>query len=207
MKPTALLKNKQILFVTATNTDVGKSYACEHFLKKYAKKGFKVGYFKPIETGVTNRPLDGTCLLTLTQQLNPNFTVTIFDVVPYQFELPAAPFVAKKKSKIDIDVIVQKMHYLLEFCDILIIEGAGGLLVPIEKAYFMIDLIKTLHAKAILIVPSHLGSINDTLLSMEALNNRNIEFDWYINLYKDKETFSTITLPFYEAYFGEVKYI
>lgn len=207
MKTTALLKNKQILFITATNTDVGKSYACEQFLKKYAKKGFKVGYFKPIETGVNPTPLDGTRLLKLTQELNPDFMATLFDVVPYQFELAAAPFVAKKDCKIDIDVIVQKMHYLLDFCDILIIEGAGGLMVPIEKEYFMIDLIKTLNAKAILIAPSHLGSINDTLLSMEALNNRNIEFDWYINLYKDKETFADITLPFYEAYFGEVKYI
>jgi dethiobiotin synthetase len=207
MKPTALLKNKQILFITATNTDVGKSYACEHFLKKYSKEGLKVGYFKPIETGVNPTPLDGTRLLKLTQELNPDFMVTLFDVVPYQFELPAAPYVAKKKNNIDINVIVQKMHYLLDFCDILIIEGAGGLMVPIEKEYFMIDLIKTLNAKAILIAPSHLGSINDTLLSMEALNNRNIEFDWYINLYKDKETFADITLPFYEAYFGEVTYI
>ncbi|MFA7091631.1 MAG: dethiobiotin synthase, partial [Arcobacteraceae bacterium] len=98
-------------------------------------------------------------------------------------------------------------HYLLQFCDILIIEGAGGLMVPILKEYFMIDLIQELNAKAILIVPSNLGSINDTLLSMEALKNRNITFDWYVNLYKDKEEFSKITLPFYEAYFGKIKYL
>jgi len=207
MKTTSALKNKQILFVTATNTNVGKSYACAHFLNKFSNKGFKVGYFKPIETGVIAIPQDGSTLLHLTKTLNAEFTVSIEEVVPYQFELAASPFVAKKETTIDIEVIKNKMHHLLNFCDVLIIEGAGGLMVPILKEYFMIDLIQELNAKAILIAPSHLGSINDTLLSMEALKNRKIEFDWYLNLYKNKEEFEKITLPFYKAYFGEVKYI
>lgn len=207
MKTTADIKNKQIFFVTATNTNVGKSYASAQFIKKYTKMGFKVGYFKPIETGVTTIPEDGNLLFNLTQTLNPNFNVTLNDVVPYQFELPAAPFVAKQQTNIDINFIKEKMHYLLQFCDVLIIEGAGGLMVPIEKEYFMIDLIKELNAKALLIVPSHLGSINDTLLSINALKSQNIEFEWYVNLYKDKEEFEKITLPFYESYFEKINYL
>lgn len=207
MKTTSAIKNKQILFITATNTNIGKSYACGVLLKKYAQEGFKVGYFKPIETGVITAPQDGTHLLTLAQTLNSSFNVNINDVVPYQFELPASPFVAKQQSPIEIALIKEKMNYLLQFCDILIVEGAGGLMVPILKEYFMIDLIQELNAQAILIVPSHLGSINDTLLSMEALKSRNITFDWYVNLYKDKEEFSKITLPFYEAYFGKINYL
>ena len=61
---------KKIYFVTATNTDIGKSYGCEVFLKKFAQKGEKVGYLKPIETGVINKPIDGTKLLNLTKKLN-----------------------------------------------------------------------------------------------------------------------------------------
>lgn len=207
MKTTKSLKNKQIIFVTGTNTNVGKTYACGKFLEDYAKQGLKVGYFKPIETGVTTDPEDGSLLLNLAKKLNEQFEVTLNDVVPYQFELPASPFVAKKDTKIDVALIKQKMNYLLEFCDILIIEGAGGLMVPIYKDYFMIDLIKELNAKAILIAPSHLGSINQTLLSMNALKNHQIEFDWYINLQKEKETFKEITLPFYESCFKEIKYL
>lgn len=195
------------LFITATNTNVGKTYACEKFLRHYANKGLKVGYFKPIETGVTDQPLDGSAMLKLTQELNPAFDVSINDVVPYQFELPAAPFVAKENTNIDVEFIKEKRDYLLQFCDMLIIEGAGGLLVPIEKDFFIIDLISSLQAKAALIVPSRLGSINDTLLSQEALKHRNITYDWYINLYEDKESFSTVTLPFYEAYFKNVSYL
>lgn len=195
------------IFITATNTDVGKSYACEKLLRYYANKNLRVGYFKPIETGVSPIAVDGSKLLNITKQLNKDFDVSIDDVVPYQFELPAAPFVAKKEKKIDIDYIIAKKNYLLNFCDILIIEGAGGLMVPIEKGFFIIDLIKNLDTKTILITPSKLGCINDTLLSMQALKNKNIDFDWYINLYEDKDSFEEVTLPFYKQYFENIKFL
>ena len=194
-------------FITATNTDVGKTYACTQFLKYYAKQGYKVGYYKPIETGVQDTPLDGTKMLQLVKELNPTFEVSINDVVPYQFKLPAAPFVAKENTTIDIELLKQKKEYLLQFCDILIIEGAGGLMVPIEKDFFIIDLIQTFNVPAKLITPSRLGCINDTLLSIEALKNKKIDFEWYINLYEDKETFENVTLPYYEATFKQLKYV
>jgi dethiobiotin synthetase len=200
-------KSTKVVFVTATNTDVGKSYACKKLLEKYAKKGLKVGYFKPIETGVITQPQDGSKLLQLAQKLNKDFKVSIHDVVPYQFKLPAAPYVAKKDTKISIKTIIKKSEYLKQFCDILIIEGAGGLMVPIKKNYFIIDLIQDLNAKAILITPSKLGCINDTLLSMQALQNQKIKFKWYINLYLDKDSFSEVTLPFYQSYFKKISYI
>lgn len=202
---------KEIFFITATNTDVGKSYASEIFLKKYTLLGKKVGYYKPIETGVKTTPIDGAKLLNITQKLNSTFDFALDDVVPYQFTLPAAPFVAKGDITIDKNFIVSQAKKLLHSCDILIIEGAGGLMVPIEKEFFMIDLIKLfqqqLQVKTILIVPSNLGSINDTLLSQKALENHNIDYQWYINLFKDKEDFTKITLPFYEKYFEEIKYL
>lgn len=198
---------KQTLFITATNTDVGKTYAAEKFLRHYAKQGLKVGYFKPIETGVEHEPLDGSKMLQLTKELNPSFQVNIDDVVPYQFKLAAAPFVAKENTLIDIEFLKAKKEQLLTLCDILIIEGAGGLLVPIEKEFFIIDLIKIFETKVALIVPSRLGSINDSLLSQEALKHRNITFEWYINLYEDKENFETVTLPFYNAYFEKLNYV
>ncbi len=202
---------KEVFFVTATNTDVGKSYASEIFLEKFAKENKKVGYFKPIETGVDTLPQDGLKLLQIVQNLNPHFTPDLNEVVPYQFKLPAAPFVAKGDTKIDIQNLLQKAKNLLNYCDVLIVEGAGGLMVPIEKNYFMIDLIKEFHkqlnAKTILISPSNLGSINDTMLSQTLLKNYNINYEWYINLYKDKESFKTVTLPFYKEYFNQINYL
>ena len=201
------MQNNNTLFITATNTDVGKTYACEQFLKYYSKKGLKVGYFKPLETGVTSLPPDGNKMLNLVKKLNPSFDVSINDVVPYQFELPAAPYVSKGQTKIDINFLKKKKEELESLCDILIIEGAGGLMVPIEEDFFMIDLIKEFKTKAILITPSKLGCINDILLSQEALKNRDIDFDWYINLYEDKDDFEKVSKPFLHSYFKELKFL
>ena len=199
---------KEIYFITATNTDIGKTKACEIFLKKFAKDGKKVGYFKPIETGVVKDPLDGTLLLSITKELNSSFDVNINDVVPFQYKLPAAPFVASNAKTIDIQIIKDKIQELLKLCDVLIIEGAGGLMVPINQDYFMYNLIQDIKpTKTILICPSYLGSINDTLLSQNLLNQNNIKFDWYINLYKDKKEFLEITFPFYKAYFDKIRYL
>jgi len=205
-KDTSYYLNKS-LFITATNTDVGKTYACEKFLRYFAKQGLKVGYFKPCETGVIDKPIDGSKMLELTKQLNPSFDVSIKDVVPYQFKLPAAPYVAKENTTISVDYIKEKKEYLQSLCDILIIEGAGGLMVPIEKDLFIIDLIKELSSKAILITPSKLGCINDTLLSINALKAKNIDFEFYINLYEDIDTFDKVSKPFLIDYFTELNFL
>ena len=203
---------KKVYFITATNTNIGKTYASELILKKFAKQGKKVGYLKPIETGVKDTPLDGTKLFKVVKKLNNRYKdFTIDQIVPYKFSLPAAPYVAKKDQKIKISKILYLIKYHLKFCDILVVEGAGGLMVPIKKSYFMIDLIsdisKKFHTKIVLISSSNLGNINETLLSINMLNQYNIKFKWYINLYKNKNSFKNISLPFYKQYFKKIKYI
>ena len=198
--------NKSI-FITATNTDVGKTYAAEKFLRFFTKQGLKVGYFKPCETGVVDFPLDGSKLLNLTKELNPDFNVGIDDVVPYQFKLAAAPYVAKENTFISLNYIKEKKRFLEQFCDVLIIEGAGGLMVPLEKDLFIIDLIKELDSEVILITPSNLGCINDTLLSISALKAKNIQFEFYINLYKDTENFEYVSKPFLLEYFKKLNFL
>ena len=201
---------KEIYFITATNTDVGKTKASEIFLNKFASQNKRVGYFKPIETGVLEKPLDGTLIFDLVKSLNSDFNkLNINDIVPYQFKLPAAPFVANKNNiNIDINFIKEKINYLHQFCDVLIVEGAGGLYVPIKENYFMIDLIKDINpTNTFLIVPSRLGSINETMLNIDFLNRNKIKFEWYINLYKDKKEFEEITLPFYNAYFDKISFL
>jgi len=198
--------NKSI-FITATNTDVGKTYACEKFLRYFAKAGLKVGYFKPCETGVVDFPLDGMKMLNLVKELNPSFKADIFDVVPYQFKLPAAPYVAKEDTTIDINYLKEKKKFLESMCDVLIIEGAGGLMVPIEKNLFIIDLIKIFESEAFLITPSKLGCINDTLLSINALKSKNIDFEFFINLYLDIDSFEKVSKPFLLEHFGKLNFL
>ncbi len=194
----------QSLFITATGTDIGKTHTTVQLIEAFAAKGFSVGVFKPIETGVSTFPHDASLLLKVCQKVNKNFKdLNPEDITAYTFPLPAAPFCADTKQEIVIDKIMEKYQELSQLCDILLVEGAGGLMVPVTKDFMMIDLAKRLKAKVLLVTPSRLGCINDTLLSMEALNSRDMAFEWCVNLYEDKESFSEVTQPFYDAVFPE----
>lgn len=192
------------LFITATGTNVGKTYTTIQLIEALASKGMSVGVYKPIETGVVDTAPDATILLEACQKVNENFkALKPLDITAYTFPLPAAPCCADIQRKIRLEDIMQKFHELSVLCDILLVEGAGGLLVPIMQDYTMIDLIKDLHTKVLLVTPSRLGCINDTLLSMEALKARNIDFDWCVNLFEDKEIFEEVTQPYYDAVFPQ----
>jgi len=188
------------LFVTATNTNVGKTYTTIKLIESFAKQGILVGVCKPIETGVVTEAPDATLLLKTVQKYNANFKdLTPLDITAYTFPLPAAPFCADINQSIKIEHIKNKIAQLQKLCDLLIVEGAGGLFVPITKTYNMIDLAQDLNGMTLLVTPSRLGCINDTQLSIEALKNRNIPFDWCVNLFEDKEDFEKVTQPFYDA--------
>ena len=76
-------------------------------------------------------------------------------------------------------------------------------MVPLTKEYMMINLIKELDAKTLLVTPSRLGCINDTVLSILALKTFDVDFDWCVNVYEDKESFKEVTQPYYDEVFPE----
>ena len=194
----------QSLFITATGTNVGKTHTTLKLIEALSDKGLSVGVFKPIETGVTNTAPDASLLLKACQKVNENFKdLSPEDITAYTFALPAAPFCADIDSTIKIQKIIEKHDALSKLCDILLIEGAGGLMVPITKEYMMINLIKEISARTLLVTPSRLGCINDTVLSILALKTFDIDFDWCVNLYEDKEDFEEVTKPYYDEVFPE----
>ena len=190
------------LFITATGTDVGKTYAACQILEQLGKQGIKIGAIKPIETGVNTTPPDAKKLLDICQKYNPSFSaLEPKDICAYTFTLPAAPYSADTQNIIKIDKIKEKIAQIEALCDFLIIEGAGGLYVPITKSYFMIDLIKELNCQTLLVTPSHLGCINETILSLKTLQDYEILHNWCVNLHKDRDAFNKTTKPFYDVYF------
>jgi len=187
------------IFITATNTDIGKTYVTSHLLRHYASLGFKVGVIKPIETGVVDEPIDGSYLHALVQSLNPEMVeLTVDDIVPLQFRLPAAPYCANSALPIDLSVVERAIEKIEPLCDILIIEGAGGLYVPIDKETMIIDLIKRFDAKALLVSHCRLGCINDTILSIKALQERDLNFIWTLNCHGDDNSFQTVSEPYFK---------
>ena len=103
-------------------------------------------------------------------------SVSLDQINPYRFAPPLCPYVAATLSQRPIDVsnILSTFQTLRDNCDFLIVEGAGGLLVPITAEVLVIDLIKEMEIPALLVGRSSLGTINHTLLSIEALRRRDI---------------------------------
>ncbi len=194
------------IFISATNTDIGKSYVSEILLREFSKLGYKVAYVKPIETGVKfgfENLSDGFKLHNFAKSLNSNLNnIDLKDVVIYSFELASAPAVARHGTAISFEKILIHINNLEKYSDLIIIEGAGGLMTPIDNKNLYIDLIKYLNYKTILISGSYLGSISDSLSAKFILDKNNINYIWAINIYKDIENFKNITEPFYIEYFG-----
>jgi len=181
------------IFISANNTDQGKTYSTLLLMEEFAKKGYKVGVMKPVETGVKNTPVDGERLFEKAKILNPSLnTLTINDIVPIQHRLPAAPYVS---GEVDLKKIKKAYNKIKPLCDILLIEGAGGILVPVSENFKMIDFLKFFNAKLFMVFGSRLGMINDFLLNKHYLESNHINFTWAVNLIDEKNYFE-VSHPF-----------
>ena len=205
MKKGSTMSHKPI-FITATNTNIGKTYTTLKLIEELSKKGFKVGVFKPIETGVCDVPRDGNLLFETAKMYNPLLEkLKLKDVVPYQFEQPASPYVAKGKKKVSLVAIETAYLKIEALCDIVLIEGAGGLLTPIDDDFYMYDFIRLFNAKTLLVGHQNLGCINDILLSLHLLDSLGVDnYEWCVNFKEDREDFDETTLPFFKKLFGRV---
>ena len=190
------------IFVTATNTDVGKTHTTLQLLHHYAARGYRVGAIKPIETGVTGLPPDGSHILEALRALNPEcHDLTIDDVVPITMSLPAAPYVANDARPIDLGPVDRAVAAMEARCDILLIEGAGGLYVPVDPGHMIIDLIRRYGAKALLVTHCRLGCINDTLLNLMALDASGLAYRWVLNRRPEDAAFESVSAPYLKARF------
>ena len=188
------------IFISANNTECGKTYTTLKLIEKFSDMGYKVGVMKPIETGVKEYPLDGKILFEKTKKYNPVLKdLSLDDIVPIQFKLPAAPYVA---GIVDVEKISSSYKKIKPLCDILLIEGAGGVRVPIKvesekwglenrknskfQVIEMWELAQFFNAKLFLIISSKLGMINDFLLNKYFLDSKKIDYLWTINLFDER---------------------
>jgi len=197
---------KKRIFVTATNTDIGKTYTTKLLLKEFASRGLRVGVIKPIETGVVNGfAPDGSELLESVKEFNSEFKdISVEDIVPITYELPAAPFVSSDNTLLDFKRLDEAISKIEKLCDVLIIEGAGGLYVPVDEENMMIDLISYYKATALLVTHCSLGCINDTILSSNALKDRNIPHVVAFNCRNNDSSFATVSEPYFKQTAFEV---
>jgi len=185
------------IFISANNTDKGKTHSTLMLMEAFAKKSLRVGVMKPIETGVVNEPSDGKKLFEKAKQLNPELnTLELSDIVPVSHKLPAAPFVS---GKTDFEKIKTAYSKIKPLCDILLIEGAGGLLVPVNEKFKMIDFVDFFQAKLFMVYGSNLGMINDFELNSYYLKTHSVSYTWAVNLFDEEEYFK-ISHPYMKKY-------
>ena len=160
------------VFVTGTDTGVGKTVVSCALARALRAAGRDVGVLKPAETGVPPEgPLDALELRAAAAVEDP-----LEDICPVQLALPAAPTVAAaaENTRVDLDGIRAAWARLRKRHEIMIVEGAGGLLVPLAEKCTMADFAAELELPLVVVARAALGTINHTLLTLEAIEQRRL---------------------------------
>lgn len=175
-------------FVTGTDTGVGKTTVTVRLMQQLAAQGLKVIGMKPVASGC--EWIDGRWqnedVLQLTAAANVTAPAEL--VNPYCFQPPIAPHIAAAQAGVEIDLAVIQAAYrqLSMLADVVIVEGAGGLLVPLNQAQHTIaDLILALDMPALMVVGMRLGCINHAALTAEVLKQRGISLCGWVANYLD----------------------
>ena len=168
------------IFITATGTDVGKTYISALLVKKLRELGYNCGYFKPALSGAEVRNgklIPGDCdyvLKTAGIDANP------MDYVSYVFKLAVSPHLASEieKNPIKIEKIKADFERIKKKYDYLVVEGAGGIVCPFnlsENKLMLPDVIKALDLDILVVASASLGTINSTVLTTEYANQQGIK--------------------------------
>lgn len=163
------------LFITGTGTGVGKTAVSCGLSRIFTEAGFRTSYMKPVRTGsdTDDDPAFVYAQVPKLHRLSEDM------ICQYSFPFPASPHVSARLAKAEINpakiISAYKDITEKEALDILIVEGAGGVYVPLSKKYTMLDLMKELEIPVIVVALGSLGTINHTMLTIEALQRRDIK--------------------------------
>ncbi len=170
------------LFVTGTDTEVGKTLVAAALIHHHRRQGLRVAGMKPVAAGCHETASgwkndDVEALLAAS-----NVEAPIDAVNPYAFREPIAPHIAAKREgrTIDLDRIVAGFEALRALADLVVVEGAGGFLVPLNDTEDFGDLAQRLALPVVLTVGMRLGCINHALLTQEAIEARGLRLAGWI---------------------------
>ena len=168
------------LFVTATGTDIGKTFVTTNLIRHLREKKIAVDALKPIVSGFDPQHADQTDTGALLQALGRSLSdEEVADISPWRFAAPLSPDMAARHDGKEEVVFEQ----LLSFCETaietadgaLLIEGVGGVMVPLDQDNTVLDWIAELDIPSILVTGSYLGSISHTLTAAEVMDTEGCE--------------------------------
>jgi len=177
------MKNLKIVFIAGTDTGVGKSLISAGLARMLVNRGIKVGVFKPVASGGLVSE-DGKLLQKAAKLPDSAYP----GIVPLHFKQPLAPWVAGwKEGTVDLKKVEKAYQEAKKKYDTLIVEGIGGVLVPITKDFLAIDWVVKWKLPTLVVARAGLGTINHTLLTVEALQKRKVKvLGVVVNGYKGK---------------------
>jgi dethiobiotin synthetase len=159
-------------FITATGTGVGKTWLATALAAACMQRGKRVAAIKPIETGADPEPLDA---LQLAQACNDK-ALAYADGL-YRAREPLSPYAIEKRGGPAVGslrVLTKRVRELGADADYTIVEGVGGVLVPLDREHTIADLAAQLDLQTVLVARNALGVLSYTLTAMEALRKRNV---------------------------------
>tara|TARA_B110000438_G_scaffold66552_1_gene67063 strand:- start:7 stop:693 length:687 start_codon:yes stop_codon:yes gene_type:complete len=156
------------IFITGTDTDVGKTYVTAGLAIMLRKMGMDVGVMKPFAAGLVQKKgykSEDVEILSKSAQINDPETL----VNPQFFPIPASPYTAWKKLKIKpkIALVLSSFKKLTNMHEMILVEGMGGILTPILKDYYITNLIKDMKISTIIVTRSKVGTLNHTLMTVK----------------------------------------
>ncbi len=164
------MKSKGI-FITGTDTGVGKSIMSAGLARLLLNRGVSVGVFKPVASGGSVSE-DGKLLQKAAKLPDSAYA----GIVPIHYKQPLAPWVASwKEGKVDLAKVEKAYQKAKASCDFLIVEGVGGIQVPIARNFFVTDWMLKWKLPVLVVARAGLGTINHTLLTVETLQKRKIK--------------------------------
>ena len=196
------------IFITATGTDVGKTYVSALILKKMKEAGLNCGYYKPAMSGIEEGKLSDAEYVFKVGGLEEN----PMDFVSYPFSEAVSPHLAAKRCGVSIklDKIKDDFCRISENYDYILVEGAGGITCPFNldgQKLLLPDIIKTLNLAVIIVADAALGTINSTLLTVEYAKNNDIRIKGIILNNYDETDFMHLDNKKQIEFLTEVKVI
>lgn len=175
---------KRGLFVTGTDTGVGKTLISAALVRGFAGRGYRSAGMKPVAAGCRN--VAGELLSDDVAMLQSaaNVALPAHLVNPYAFEPPLAPHIAARRAgrRIEIAGIQQAFNEAASMTEVLVVEGVGGFRVPLNETEDTADLAVSLQLPVVLVVGLRLGCLNHALLSVEAIRSRGLSLvGWVAN--------------------------
>lgn len=174
------------LFITGTDTDIGKTYISIGLLNGLNKQGYNTLGLKPVASGC--ELIDGQFYNddALALQKASSLKLEYDQINPFRLESPIAPHIAAKHCDVELskELVTQKLNdAFLNPADIFIIEGAGGWAVPLNDNELMSDMVLSIDAKVILVIGIKLGCLNHAILTAEFIKNSGVSLvGWIANI-------------------------